>query len=144
MFERIAGKICKAGFHAFTSVISAGLYFDGIQHGELFPCVLVSVDVHDVDYNSKPIEKAMKIAIRNIDSVTIRRIDNNPYYYSYYIARKADFERADKLNEISRAFLDGFWQAIHNYGDVARANNAEIAIKFGRDAIMAAGLKEAM
>lgn len=140
MFDRIAGKIKKAGFDAFESVISAGLYFDGTQHGELFPCVHVSVDVRDVDYNRRPIEKAIKAATRNLDDVTVRTINNNPYYYSYYIARRADFERADKLNAISRVYLEGFWQAIHDHGDAARANNAALAIDAGHAAMVAAGL----
>lgn len=139
MFERIAGKINKAGFEAFESCISAGMYYDGTQHGELFPCVHVSVDVHEVDYNSRPIEKAIKNAIRNLDGVTVRPINNNPYYYSYYIARRADFDRADMLNKKSHAFLEGFWQAIHEHGDTARANNAALAIQAGRAAMQAAG-----
>jgi hypothetical protein len=140
MFDRIAGKIKKAGFHdAFTSVISAGMYFDGKQHGELFPCVHVSVDVHEVDYNRRPIEKAMKSAIRNLDNVIIRPCYNNPYYYTYFIARREDFERADELNKVSRAFHEGFWQAIHEQGDVARANNAALAIQAGHAAMQAAG-----
>lgn len=139
MFDRIAGKIEKAGFHAFTSVIAAGLYFDGVQHGETFPCVQISVDVHDVDYNRRPIEKAIKNAIRNLDNVIIRPCYNNPYYYTYFIARKEDFERADELNKVSRVYLDGFWQAIHEYGDIARANNAALAIQAGHAAMQAAG-----
>lgn len=139
MFERIASKINKAGFEAFESCISAGLYFDGRQHGELFPCVHVSVDVHEVDYNRRPIEKAIKNAIRNLDGFTVRPINNNPHYYSYYIARCADFERADELNKKSKTYLEGFWQAIHEHGDVARANNAALAIQAGHAAMQAAG-----
>ncbi len=139
MFDRIASKVKKAEFDATVTVMSAGLYYDGEQHGELFPCVHVSVDVHEVDYNRRPIEKAIKNAIRNLDGVIVRPINNNPYYYSYYIARRADFERADALNKKSRVFLEGFWQAIHEHGDAARANNAALAIQAGHAAMQAAG-----
>lgn len=139
MFDRIVSNIKKAGFNAFTTVLSAGLYYDGEQHGELIPCVHVSIDVREADYNRRPIEKAIKNAIRNLPGFTVRPINNNPYYYSYYIARRADFDRADILNKKSRAFLDGFWQAIHEHGDAARANNAALAIQAGRIAIQAAG-----
>lgn len=140
MFDRIASKIKKAGFDATVTVMSAGLYYDGEQHGELIPCVHISIDVRDVDYNRRSIEKAIKNAIRNLDGVTVRPINNNPYYYSYYIARRVDFDRADALNKKSHAFLEGFWQAIHELGDAARANNAAIAIQAGHVAIQAAGL----
>ena len=140
MFERIAGKINKAGFEAFTSVFSAGMYYDGTQHGELFPCVHVSVNVRDVNYNRRPIEKAIKAATRNLDGVTFKQLNHNPYYYSYYIARRVDFERADELNKKSRTFLEGFWQAIHEHGDAARANNAALAIDAGHAAMVAAGM----
>ena len=139
MFERIADRIKRNGFNAFTSVISAGLYFDGTQHGELFPCVQISVDVRDVDYNRRPIEKAMKIAIRNIEGLEIKQHNYNPYYYTYFIARREDFKRADELNAISRVFLEGFWQAIHEYGDAARDNNAALAIEYGHKAMIDAG-----
>lgn len=141
MFERIAQKIKKQGIPANKTVMSAGLYYDGTQHGELIPCVHVVVDKAEIDYNPRPIEKAIRQALRNLDGVTFKRQEINPYYYTYWVARSADFERADRLNRISRVYLEGFWQAIHDHGDAARANNAAMAIEAGHAAIKAAGME---
>ena len=141
MFERIAQNVRKQGIPAHKTVISAGLYYDGTQHGELFDAVLVSIDKTETDYNRRPIERAIKQAIRNKDGITFRPQEYNPYYYTYWIARAADFERADRLNRISRAYLEGFWKAIHDHGDAARANNAAIAIEAGHAAMQAAGIE---
>lgn len=141
MFERIAQSIRKQGIHdAFKTVLTAGLYYNGTQHGELFDAVLISVDKTETDYSRRPIEKAIRQAIRNRDGITFRPQECNPYYYTYWIARAADFNRADQLNRISRAYLEGFWQAIHDHGDAARANNAALAIEAGHAAIQAAGI----
>ena len=140
MLERIAKNIRKQGIPAHKTVLTAGLYYDGTQHGELFDAVLSSIDKTETDYSRRPIEKAIRQAIRNRDGITFRTQECNPYYYTYWIARAADFERADLLNCISRAFLEGFWQAIHDHGDAARANNAAIAIEAGHAAIQAAGI----
>lgn len=142
MFERIAKAIKAHGIPAHKTVISAGLYYDGTQHGELFEAVLISIDKTETDYNRRPIERAIRQAIRNRDGITYRPQECNPHYYTYWIARTADFERADQLNRISRAYLEGFWQAIHDHGDAARANNAALAIEAGHAAMQAAGISE--
>ena len=140
MFERIAQSIRKQGIPAHKTVLTTGLYYDGTQHGELFDAVLISIDKAETDYNRRPIEKAIRQAIRDRDGITYRQQECNPYYYTYWIARTADFNRADQLNRISRAYLEGFWQAIHDHGDAARANNAALAIEAGHAAIQAAGI----
>ena len=140
MFERIATKIRKQGIPAHKTVITAGLYYDGTQHGEMFDAVLISVDKTETNYSRRPIEKAIRQALRNLDGITYRSQDCNPYYYTYWIARAADFDRADSLNRVSRAYLEGFWQAIHDHGDEARANNAAMAIEAGHAAMQAAGI----
>lgn len=140
MFERIAEKIRKQGIPAHKTVITAGLYYDGTQHGEMFDAVLISVDKTETDYNRRPIEKAIRHAIRNLDGIAYRPQECNPYYYTYWISRAASFERADELNRTSRAYLEGFWQAIHEHGDAARANNAALAIEAGHAAMQAAGI----
>ena len=134
MFERIAQSIRKQGIPAHKTVLTAGLYYDGTQHGELFDAVLISIDKTETDYSRRPIEKAIRQAICNRDGITFRPQECNPYYYTYWIAR------ADHLNRISRAYLEGFWQAIHDHGDAARANNAALAIEAGHAAIQAAGI----
>lgn len=140
MFERIAQSIRKQGIPAHKTILTAGLYYDGTQHGELFDAVLISIDKTETDYSRRPIEKAIRQAICNHDGITFRPQECNPYYYTYWIARTADFNRADQLNSISRAYLEGFWQAIHDHGDAARANNAALAIEAGHAAIQVAGI----
>ena len=141
MFGRIADRIRSDGFNAEVTAISAGNYYDGIQRGELIPAVMVSVDTRDVNHNRAPIEKSIKKAIRNMPGVTFKRSDFNFYYYTYYITRAEDFERVDKLNKKASTFIEGFWQAIHDLGDAARANNAALAIEAGHAAIINAGME---
>ena len=140
MFDRIAQKVTKLGIPAHKTVITAGVYYDGTQHGEMFDAVLISIDKTETDYSRRPIEKAIRQALRNINGITYRPQDCNPYYFTYWIARAADFDRADSLNRVSRAYLEGFWQAIHDHGDAARANNAALAIEAGHAAMQAAGI----
>ena len=133
-FDRIEKALNAAGIHAWKDVFTAGLYYDGQQHGELIPCVWVSVDAYDTNHERKPIERAIKNAIRNKPGITYREHNTNPYYYTYLIATRDDFARADELNRVSRTFLEAFWQEIHDNPN-ARDNNAEAARKAGQAAI---------
>lgn len=142
MLENIAKKINKQGFSAHTTVISAGLYYDGVQHGELIPCVFVSVEHNKTGHNKAPIEKAIKTAISNNPSLTFRTV-YHPYMYIYEIAEKANFEHANKLQAEANCFLVGFWEEIHN-NPKARENNAEDAIKAGQARLAQYGYVEAV
>ena len=133
-FDRIKKALNAAGIHAWKDVFTAGLYYDGQQHGELIPCVWISVDAYDTNHERKPVERAIKNAIRNKPGITYRENNTNPYYYTYLIATRDDFARADALREEAKTFLDAFWQEIHDNPN-ARDNNAEAAVKAGQAAL---------
>ena len=142
MLENIAKKLNKQGFRAHTTVISAGLYYDGVQHGELIPCVFLCVENKETGHNKTIIENAIKNAIKNDPDMTFREV-YHPYHYIFEIAYKSSFEHANKLQAEADCFLVGFWEEIHN-NPKARENNAEEAIKAGHARLAQYGYMEAV
>lgn len=131
MFEKLVEKLTAAGLDAREENICAGQYFDGADHGELFPVVRVEMDF------SMPFSR--------LDSIVKRR----GLVYDWHscwgcgvrlvtIWREDDRERARRLDDAARAFLDAFWAAIHA-DPAARLDDAAGAIAAGRAAVAAMG-----
>lgn len=127
MFEKLVEKMTAAGLDAEESAICAGQYFDGAEHGELFPVVMV-----ETDYS---------VPFSLIDSIVKRRglvYDWRSCWGCrtriFTIWRVEDRERARRLDEVARAFLDAFWMAIH-LDNSARENDSAGAIAAGRRAV---------
>ena len=109
MFEKLVEKMKAAGLDAREENILAGQYFDGADHGELFPVVRVETD--------------FSVPFSLLNGICKRR----GLVYDWYscwgcgvrvftIWRAEDRERARKLNERARAFLDTFWMYRHEHG----------------------------
>jgi len=109
MFEKLVEKLSEAGLDSREENICAGQYFDGAEHGELFPVVRVEMDF------SMPFSRLDGICKRRglvydwrscwgcgVRLVTIWRVE--------------DRERARALDNVARAFLDAFWAYRHEHG----------------------------
>ena len=124
MFEKLVASINGAGLDAQEKSIFAGQYFDGAEHGELFPVVIVKTDY--------------SVPFSLIDSFIKRR--GLMYEWRscwgcktriFTIWRVEDRERARRLDDVARAFLDAFWMYRHEHGPEDQAG----MIASGRAAI---------
>lgn len=109
MFEKLVEKLAAAGLDAREESVCAGQYFDGAAHGELFPVVRVEMD--------------FSVPFSRLDSIVKRR----GLVYDWRscwgcgvrlvtIWRADDHERARRLDDVARAFLDAFWMYRHLHG----------------------------
>lgn len=134
ILPKMQRELHAANIRAYDTVLSAGLYFDGAQHGELIPCVFISSLHMETGVNAETIERIIKKHIRHTDYILERVPDM--HYTIYRVLLETDRERANKLNQESSVFLEAFWQCIHD-NPHARDNNAEHAITAGRAAVAA-------
>ena len=129
MFEKLVEKLTAAGLDAREVEIFAGQYYDGADHGEFFHVVRVEMD--------------FSVPFSRLDSIVKRRglvYDCRPCWGCgvriYTIWRADDREKARRLENVARAFLDAFWVAIHA-DPAARLDDAAGAIAAGRAAVAA-------
>ena len=127
MFEKLVNCLNSAGLEAREENILAGQYYDGAEHGELFPVVRVETD--------------FSVPFSRLDGICKRRglvYDWRSCYGTgtriITIWRADDRERARRLDEVARAFLDAFWMAIH-LDNSTRDNDSAGAIAAGRRAV---------
>ena len=119
---------------AYDTVVSAGCYYDGDQHGELIPCVFVTNEYAVTGIRGETVQRVIEKHIRHTEYVV--ECVYHPFFNGYRVMLEVDKERADTLNRTSKAFLDAFWQAIHD-DPHARDNDAERAKNAGRAAVAA-------
>lgn len=128
MFEKLVEKMTAAGLDAREVETFAGQYFDGSEHGEYFPVVRVEID--------------FSVPFSRLDSICKRR----GLVYDWRscwgcgvrlvtIWRAEDRERARRLDEVARSFLDAFWMYRHEHGPEDQAG----MIAAGRAAVAAMG-----
>ena len=129
MFEKLVKMLRADGLDASEVYTVAGQYYDGADHGQVFPVVQVKVD--------------FSVPFSVMDRVCTRRglvYDWRSCYGTgtrlYTVWRAEDREKARRLNEKARVFDDAFWMAIHKDA-AARENNAAGAILAGRAAVAA-------
>ena len=132
ILPKLQEALSSANISASDSVRSAGLYYDGEQHGELIPCVFVSNDWRETGINGETVARIIAKHLRHTDYIAERV--NHPYYNVFRVMLAEDKERAERLDKVSQAFLEAFWQAIHD-DPHARDNNSEGAINAGHAAI---------
>ena len=124
MFEKLLEKLTAAGLDAREENICAGQYFDGADHGELFPVVRVETD--------------FSVPFSLLDGICKRR----GLVYDWFtcwgcgvrtvtIWRADDREKARALDNVARAFLDAFWMYRHEHGP----ENVAGMIRAGRAAV---------
>lgn len=124
MFEKLIEKLTAAGLDAREENICAGQYFDGANHGELFPVVRVETD--------------FSVPFSLLDGICKRRglvYDWRPCWGCgvrlVTIWRADDRERARRLDDVARDFLDAFWMYRHENGP----ENVAGMIQAGRAAV---------
>lgn len=128
MFEKLIEKMKAAGLDAQETSVLAGQYYDGTEHGELFPVVRVEID--------------FSVPFSRLDSIVKRR----GLVYDWRscwgcgvrlvtIWRAEDRERARALDNVARAFLDAFWMYRHEHGPEDQAG----MIAAGRAAVASMG-----
>lgn len=127
MFEKLVNCLNAAGLDAREENKISGQYYDGAEHGELFPVVRVETD--------------FSVQFSRLDGICKRRglvYDWCSCYGTgtriYTIWRADDREKARRLDDVARAFLDAFWTAIH-LDNSARDNDSAGAIAAGRAAV---------
>ena len=128
MFEKLVSYLNGAGLDAEESAICAGQYYDGANHGELFPVVLVEMDLYT------PFSRLESIVKRR-GLVYDWRIQWGCGVRLVTIWRADDRERARRLDDTARAFLDAFWAYRHEHGPEDGAG----MIAAGRAAVAAMG-----
>lgn len=130
--KKIIEAIKATGAEARESVYSAGLYYDGQQHGELIPCVFVSIERYAFGrYNADRIIKDAKKVIKHHRDV-IYLDESHSGHEIYIIMSKEDAERIPILRNEAETFLNAFWEELH------REYNQEKAIEAGHTALIAA------
>lgn len=138
MLEKLQKILHAAGIEAHDTVRSAGLYYDGTQHGELFPCILVCNDYHATGISGADLDNMIAGYLRRArlsDVYTIERCGHQ-YYNIRRVMLRSDLDSAHRLDRISTAFLDAFWQCLHD-DPTARDNDSERARIAGQLAISA-------
>lgn len=128
MFEKLIGKLTAAGLDAREENICAGQYYDGAEHGELFPVLRVKVDFSMPFSLLDGICKRRGLVYdwRSCWGCGVRLVT---------IWRAEDRERARRLDDVARAFLDAFWMYRHENGPDDGAG----MIAAGRAAVAAMG-----
>lgn len=109
------------GYTPERAQVFHGYYYDGTEHGENVPAVVVSVEYGE---SIIPVVNVMEKA---------------GYIVKWWAGRAAaytpaDYEKAENLDRIATAFLNAFWADLHNnpkHGE----NNAQKAIQAARLAI---------
>ena len=129
MFEKLVKILRADGLDASEVYTVAGQYYDGADHGQVFPVVQVSTDF------SVPFSVMDRICKRR-GLVYDWRSSYGTGTRLYTVWRADDREQARKLNEKARVFLDAFWMAIH-LDNTARDNDSAGAIAAGRAAVAA-------
>lgn len=98
-----------------------GYYYDGTEHGENIPAVVVYTE-HG--------ESILPV---------VKTIEKSGYIVKWWTGRAAaytpaDYEKAESLDKTAAAFLDAFWTDLHNNPEHGE-NNAQKAIQAARLAI---------
>lgn len=143
LFCRITEAVKATGAEARKSVISAGLYFDGVQHGELIDCIFISVSKYTGGhYNGSAanVAAAARKAAGKYKGIAIKE-EPHPGFYIYIITTKEDRARADALNAESAVYLEAFWNEEHRQHITGEEPNHDKAIDAGHAALIAAGYK---
>lgn len=140
-FEKIIKAVQETGADARETVTAAGLYFDGIQHGELIPIIRIVIDKynHSGRYDSTASQTAREArkAAGKFKGISIREQSHNSYYI-YDIMTEEDREKSESLQKKADLFLNAFWQEIHRQNIEQEEHDQTKAVKAGQEAIEAA------
>ena len=140
-FEKIIEAVKATGAEAKKTAISAGCYFDGTQHGEIFDIVMISVDRYDPRFHGcdtvRVARDARKAAARFKD-VTVKEVNHNSFYI-YHVFNAEDLKRAETLQKEAEVFLEAFYVERHRQHINGEPDNADKAIKAGHKALSEAG-----
>lgn len=111
------------GYTPERAQVFHGYYYDGTEHGENVPAVVVSVEYGE---SIIPVVNVMEKA-----GYIVKWYSKTATAYT-----PADYEHAENLDAIAISFLDSFWKDLHTHPE-HKENNAEQAINAGRLAISA-------
>lgn len=138
MLEKLQNILRAAGVEAHETVRPVGLYYDGTQHGELFPCILVRNDYHKTGISGTDLDNMIAGYLRRARLADIYTIEHcgHQYYNIRRVMIRSDLDSAKHLDKVSDTFLNAFWQCLHD-DPTARDNDAERARIAGRLAISA-------
>lgn len=145
LFDRIEEAVKATGAEARQTGITAGLYYDGTQHGEIISAVYITISKYTAGhYNSSAasIATAARKAAGRFKGVTVKEIDHQSYYI-YIVTTTADREKADALQAKAEIFLEAFHQERHRQRITGEPDDANKAIKAGHDALKTSGYRAA-
>ncbi len=140
LFIRIIEAVTATGAEAHETATGAGtLYYDGTQHGEIFPIVFISIDRYKHGRDAARIAKEARKAAGRFNGVTVKEVEH-PHFYIYQVFNKADAERAESLKKEAHIFLEAFHQERHRQHINGETDNQQKAIEAARAALKAAGI----
>ena len=139
LFDRIEEAVKATGAEARQTGITAGLYYDGTQHGEIISAVYITISKYTAGhYNgdaTRTAEAARKAAGR-FKGIAIKEVEHQSFYI-YIVTTAADRKRADALQEEANAFLEAYHNEIHRQRITGEPDDINKAIRAGHDAIKA-------
>lgn len=138
LFDRIEEAVKATGAEVRQTAISAGLYYDGTQHGELIEAVYISISRYNT--NAAKVAREARKAAGRFKDVTIKQIDHQSHYI-YIVTTTADREKADALQKKADIFLEAFHQERHRQNISGETDNTDKAVKAGHDALTEAGYR---
>lgn len=139
LYDKIIEAVKATGAEAKKTGISAGLYYDGTQHGEIIDAVYITISRYTAGHyngDAARIAGAARKAAGRFKGVSIKEVDH-PGFYIYIVTTTTDRERADKLQREADAFLDAYHEEIHRQRVTGEPENIDKAHKAGNDAIKA-------
>lgn len=135
-FDHLVKELRTAGAETRETVLTAGFYYDGTQHGIMYPAVIARLDPYligwqETDDRKRRIADALK---RYRTLHTAQPIGSA--YIAYVITTKADQERAQAADAEAAVFLEAFNRHRHE-ALTDSADDPAGAVEAGKAAVKA-------
>lgn len=135
-FDRLITDLRTAGAEVHETTLTAGMYYDGTQHGILYPGILARIEPHFIGWEEAAARKrAVSDVLKKYRTIHAEQIAGAPYI-AYAITTKADRARAEAAAAEATIFLEAFHRHRHE-ALKAGADDPSGAVKAGQAAIEA-------
>lgn len=135
-FTQIVKELERAGAEAHKTTLTAGFYYDGTQHGILYPGIIARIDPYIIGWTeAEARKKDVANVLKKYRTIHAEQITGAPYI-AYLIKSKDDETRAEAAAAEARVFLDAFHLHRHE-ALTAGADDPAGAVKAGHAAIKA-------
>lgn len=135
-FPQLLKDLETAGAEAHETTLTAGMYYDGTQHGILYPGILARIEPHLIGWEEAAARKrAVADVLKKYRTIYAEQIVGAPYI-AYAITTKADRARAEAAAAEATIFLEAFHRHRHEALKAGEDDPAG-AVKAGQAAIEA-------